>query len=78
MAEKGKRGKGEAKAELHVPQLLKSDDVTGRYKEGEILLMKDLPDEYQQAYNNAWNVSNCALKMCTFIHKLHKLSICSR
>ena len=39
-----------------LPELLKSDDVTGKYKESTIVLKEKLPDKYQQAFNNAWNV----------------------
>jgi ankyrin repeat protein len=63
MAEKeGKKGKGgkggKGKNEgpkPQLPELLKSDDFTGQYKEGVVVLRADMPEPYQQAYNNAWN-----------------------
>ena len=57
--EKGKgkgKGKGGGQTKVEVPELLKSDDVTGQYKEGSIVMRIDLPDQYQQAFNDAWNV----------------------
>ena len=75
MAEKGKKGKGK-KDTAALPVLLKSDDVTGEHKKGDIIMMKELPQQYKKAYNNAWNVGSlhmhngvqyrlCSLFVCT-------------
>ena len=62
-AEKGKNkkgmGKGKAEVKTKLPELLKSDDLTGQYKEDIVHLMMTLPEKYRQAYNKAWNVSYC-------------------
>lgn len=63
-AEKGKNkkgmGKGKAEVKTKLPELLKSDDFTGLYKEDAVHLVTTLSDaaKYQQAYNKAWNVSH--------------------
>ena len=55
--EKGKgKGKGSGQSKVELPELLKSDDVTGHYREGSIVTRIDLPDQYQKAFNDAWNV----------------------
>ena len=56
---KGGKGKGGEGAKAQLPKLLKSDDVTGQYKEAIIVQRGDMPEPYQQAFNNAWNVSIC-------------------
>ena len=54
---KGKgKGKGSGQSKVEVPELLKSDDVTGHYKEGSIVTRIDLPNQYQQTFNDAWIV----------------------
>ena len=40
---------------------LKSDDVTGQYKQGNVVILEKLPAaaaaNYKKAYNRAWNVN---------------------
>ena len=72
MAENGKRergkrkGKGKAEDKVVLLELIKSDAVTGQYKEGNVVTSYEMPQEYQQAFNNAWNVSViCMYILCT-------------
>ena len=37
--------------------MLSSDDVTGNYKEGDVVWLKNMPQQYKRAYNIAWTVS---------------------
>ena len=63
----GKEGKGGGGggAKPKLPELLKSDDFTGQYKEGTVVLRTDMPDPYQQAYNKAWIVSLMYSNLCS-------------
>ena len=55
MAEKEKKGKGKEKAEL--PTRIRSDDVTGQYKEGEVIYKDALPENCKKAFQKIWIVS---------------------
>ena len=59
---KGGKGGGGGGAKPKLPELLKSDDFTGQYKEGTVVLM---PESFQQAYNNAWIVSLMYSNLCS-------------
>ena len=48
---------GGSRSEVDWANQLRSDDVTGKYKAGDVVWLNSLPEEYNKAFKNAWAVS---------------------